>query len=82
MWVSYRDSIQTLLDDSCIVLLDCNETAFVMRAKVPRLRQTFMGVPFNYQRVRRIVKTADWGGRRGTIRFWCPGSHTVLSCVL
>jgi hypothetical protein len=73
MWVSYRDSIQTLLDDSCIVLLDCNETAFVMRAKVHRLRQTFMGVPFNYQRVGRNVKTADWGGGGGRSGFGALG---------
>jgi len=56
----YRDSIQyMLLDDSRIVLLDCNWTPFVMRAKVSRLWQILLSVPHNYQRVGRTEYTVD-----------------------
>lgn len=57
----YRDSIiqYMFLDDSRIVLLDCNWTLFVMRAKVSRLWQIFLGVPLNYQRVGRTEYTVD-----------------------
>jgi len=75
----YRDSIYMLLSDSRIVLLDCNWTALVMRAKVSRLWQIFLSVPLNHQR--RTEYTVDWGG--GTIRFWSlSGSHSTMLCFV